>query len=304
MIIRHPKKHLDDDLFNTYSCAYNDLASGILIYDAGLNIVFANKQAVCHWGMGHCQNKKQGLLNPALHDEMKPVLNCILNKQMPEEGMEICLTRDGQQAKWALVHGNILCLNQHQYIILSLTDISPYKLKEMRLLRELELDFSTQTLNKYGLLKCMEKHLAVPGQKPFTVCMLDFDDFKVINDSHGHIIGDNVLTTFANITRKHIREHDFVGRYGGEEFVFVFPNTQVKDVAAIITRIKTELERCFRNFSPYQISFSAGAIYVDPKSSPATDSLELINQADKLLYKAKARGKNRIVASDQEYCFI
>ncbi len=133
--------------------------------------------------------------------------------------------------------------------------------------------------------------------------MTDFDDFKEINDQYGHTMGDKVLRAFSHISHKNIGSSDILGRYGGEEFVFIFLETSLLDAIKSISRIQSELKESFGNILPHPVTFSAGLAYIDAQACRCMGCTGLINLADNLLYQAKNRGKNRIVTSDSEHCF-
>ncbi len=299
---QHGDERSNQKLLSMYCCAYNELASGVLIFDLSYHIVFANKQIFDYLGVDKLYGDDYAGLYSSLNKDIPGVLNKILESQMPSEGLTIKLRSGEHSSKWLLVHGKTFEINNSIYILLSAMDISACKNKEQILLSELELDLSTRTLNKYSLLKSISRQVSSTEQMPFTLCMLDFDGFKDINDNHGHLMGDEVLKIFAHISKKNIRTSDIIGRYGGEEFVFLFPNVEVEQAAEIIIRIQHEVNEHFSSILPL-VSFSAGLLYIDPLTASDLDSSSIINQADKLLYEAKARGKNQIVTPAGDYLF-
>ncbi len=129
--------------------------------------------------------------------------------------------------------------------------------------------------------------------RPLSVIMLDIDLFKNVNDTHGHAVGDQVLTTLARRCRSHIRHVDVLGRYGGEEFAILLPETDLFTANEIAERIR-------RSIAAEPIATAQGAIHITvslgvSKAIAATTSLEkLIDQADAALYKAKQGGRNRV----------
>ena len=296
-------KNSSNNLFETYCCAYNELECGILIYDENHHIVFANDKLFKYLGIGEKNIYGDNSLKEILDIDIDSILDKVLEGRMEERGIEIRIQR-GADLKCFLITGKLLHMNSSAYVILTIVDTTPYKAKEENLLCRLELDLATKALNKYGLFKYMHMLINAKDPKPFTTCMLDFDDFKKINDSYGHLTGDDVLKIFADTSRKNIRNSDIFGRYGGEEFVFVFSNIGTDKSAKIIERIQNEVKGHFLNIFPDAVSFSVGMLYVDPAKEARLNSKELICEADKLLYKAKDRGKNRIVTPVKEYLFI
>jgi len=132
--------------------------------------------------------------------------------------------------------------------------------------------------------------------KNLSVCMIDIDNFKKINDSRGHIFGDHVLRELALLLKDCVREEDIVCRYGGEEFLIIMPETDPVGSQILAERIRMELKnRLF--FTENGITFSGGTANY-PLSAADTESL--LKAADRALYQAKFTGKDRIVAAAPE----
>ena len=128
---------------------------------------------------------------------------------------------------------------------------------------------------------------------PLSLVVADLDDFKEVNDHHGHVVGDDVLREFASVLRSTLRESDVAGRWGGEEFVLLLPGTEGEGGALLAERVRAALsERSFagRDGEHLRVSCSFGvAQYRD-----GTGERELFAQADRALYEAKRLGKNRV----------
>jgi len=157
------------------------------------------------------------------------------------------------------------------------------------------LDPLTQVYNKKGILNFLEKFLAnfVRYKKePFSVLMLDIDYFKKINDTYGHLAGDFVLKEFVKIIRDKIRSSDILGRFGGEEFVLILPNTKVSGALKLAQRIKDEVENHLFEYGKDKIKFTTS---IGITSSSLNDNVEtLLERVDEALYDAKKKGRNRI----------
>jgi diguanylate cyclase (GGDEF)-like protein len=191
-----------------------------------------------------------------------------------------------------------------KYALLTFTDITSLKKQEDCLRKALALDLATGTLNKYSLMDSLQKLTdSCTSGGGFTICMIDFDNFKEVNDVYGHLMGDRVLETFSDIARKHIRKRDILGRYGGEEFIFVFPDSSEEMSLRILQRIQRELQKFFEADLKIPVTFSAGLIYVDNKEYEFPKSSDLIGSVDKMLYRAKTHGRNRAVCSKGEILF-
>lgn len=142
-------------------------------------------------------------------------------------------------------------------------------------------------------LKITKKEIEELQEKsiPFSVAVVDIDHFKEINDTHGHIKGDEVIKEFSQFLTSTLRATDTVVRYGGDEFVCVMSNTEHKDAQMIYARI---LDRCKKNkFSDISLTISAG---IASYPADAGEFDELLKIADEALYDAKRSGRGRIGA--------
>lgn len=159
-------------------------------------------------------------------------------------------------------------------------------------------DQLTGSLNRRGMDESLDREIAnaLRRETPLCVALLDLDDFKRINDTHGHATGDEVLVHPVQVIRETLRKLDVIARFGGEEFVILMPETSPQDAVQIITRVQRELtKRIFMHESQrLLITFSAGVSVYHPGESQA----ELLKRTDVALYKAKNAGKNRIVFAD------
>lgn len=124
--------------------------------------------------------------------------------------------------------------------------------------------------------------------------MLDLDHFKKVNDSFGHDFGDVVLKNFASILKEFIRSSDYAFRFGGEEFLLVLPETDIKGAIQVGEKIRLRMENTIitENTLSTSVKVSVGAASVRYNSPPDKDSL--IAFADKALYKAKMNGRNQV----------
>ncbi len=124
--------------------------------------------------------------------------------------------------------------------------------------------------------------------EPLTIAMMDVDNFKAINDQHGHDVGDRFLRSVAHALQGSIREVDFAGRMGGDEFAVLLPNTAEKGARVVFEKIRNDLKE-IADKNNWPVTYSIGvATYIDIKGGAD----DLIKQADVLLYKAKKAGKN------------
>lgn len=124
---------------------------------------------------------------------------------------------------------------------------------------------------------------------PLSIIMLDVDHFKGINDQFGHPVGDKVLERIAQLVKLHLRSNDFLGRWGGEEFLAICPSTNLEEVKIVAEKLRKTLE--INDFSPV-IKVTASFGVAEWKDGESQESL--ISRADTALYRSKDNGRNRV----------
>lgn len=158
-------------------------------------------------------------------------------------------------------------------------------------------DTLTGALNRKGLDEAVEREVGRTRRRNAAMCvaMLDIDNFKKINDTYGHDIGDQALVHLAQVVRETLRPQDTLARYGGEEFVIILTDTALDDGVNAMVRVQRELTRKFflHNNEKLLITFSCGVAELTAEEAPP----EAIKRADQAMYLAKRAGKNRVVAA-------
>jgi diguanylate cyclase (GGDEF)-like protein len=159
-------------------------------------------------------------------------------------------------------------------------------------------DGLTGLYNRTYVLDRFEKELAASRRygKLLSVIMLDLDHFKRVNDAYGHQVGDAVMQRVTAIFKAVIRESDLAGRYGGEEFLIVLPETDCGEAAVVAERIRVQVEELQWTEPGLRPTISGG---VAEFSEEGAD--RLLQRADGLLYRAKELGRNRIVTQAASY---
>jgi diguanylate cyclase (GGDEF)-like protein len=135
----------------------------------------------------------------------------------------------------------------------------------------------------------------------FSLVMLDVDDFKIVNDIHGHVVGDEALNLTSNVIRASVREIDVACRYGGEEFALILPETSRTGAFIVSERIRLDVKEIFSHelVSAAQIDLSvSGGIAIYPTDSNSAEGL--VRMADKALYRSKHDGKDQITLHADE----
>ena len=159
-------------------------------------------------------------------------------------------------------------------------------------------DQLTGLANRRRLMDEGARVLAVSsrGRRPCSALMLDLDHFKAVNDTHGHAAGDAVLAGVAATLRANVRESDILARYGGEEFAVLAPDTGLEDVRLLAERLRLAVSETPVDAGTQQlrVTISIGAAATFPPV-PTLDGL--LARADKALYRAKAKGRNRVETS-------
>ena len=157
----------------------------------------------------------------------------------------------------------------------------------------------THLLNRRGFYDAAKLNFSYTPQRKCFLVMCDVDHFKKINDTYGHLVGDQVLQQIAHIINKNVRENDLVGRFGGEEFIILLQIDQIDLAYNVVERIRIAIEN--GQFSSQKISLTASFGLTQLQQANLTQG---IDHADKLLYAAKRAGRNCIVFNQQKSLLI
>ena len=152
-------------------------------------------------------------------------------------------------------------------------------------------DKLTNIHNRLGIDTAFERELKKfqSSHQPFGVILIDIDNFKNINDKYGHQVGDKVLQSIAKILQEHTRDTDIVGRWGGEEFLIICPQTDMTGTSRRAELLRKFIEEHkFHTVVQVTASFGVSTILDDDTQDT------LLKRVDKALYKAKESGKNRV----------
>lgn len=160
-------------------------------------------------------------------------------------------------------------------------------------------DFLTKIFNRKTYFEISEEifELSKRQNEPFSILLIDIDHFKRINDTYGHLIGDEVLKFVSSNISKLLRKSDILGRYGGEEFIVTLPNTKLDNAKTIAEKINKYIYDNHYVNETYnlQLSVSVGIAQIKKE----TNLTDLIHKADEALYKAKNSGRNRVVVYEE-----
>jgi diguanylate cyclase (GGDEF)-like protein len=136
---------------------------------------------------------------------------------------------------------------------------------------------------------------ALRGGRSLAVVMIDVDHFKVINDSHGHLVGDEVLRHLSSLLRLELRPHDVLARFGGEEFVLVLDGLDLPDALRLAERLRDRIELTVASMGDVTVRLTA-SLGVACSDQHGYDLIQLISAGDAALYEAKRAGRNRVTA--------
>jgi len=198
-----------------------------------------------------------------------------------------------QSEYWQLFFSKLIIFILVSFVLYYLFNIAINYFK-FNLVKDSETDHLTKLPNrsfvhwKYSQL----------NQQHDNVCVViaDIDNFKIINDSYGHLVGDDVLKVIANKLIESLRTIDLAGRWGGEEFIILLPDTTSEQALEIIDRIRVNIEQipfsCASSDQAFNITVSFG---ISDSSLAGIPLKEIINKADKALYQAKENGRNQVV---------
>jgi diguanylate cyclase len=215
--------------------------------------------------------------------EIGPVLESAMNaaKTMAQNSLQVRDELQGMREKTDAAQAQIVQLHQELD----------------RVSAQARHDPLTGALNRQGLDEAIEREVsnARRKQRPLCLALLDIDNFKKINDTLGHNVGDSALAHLATVVRDSLRPQDTLARYGGEEFVVILPDTPLDPGVEAMTRLQRELsKRIFlEGEAKVLITFSAGVAELAPDET----GMEAVKRADQAMFLAKRAGKNRVLGA-------
>ena len=185
-------------------------------------------------------------------------------------------------------------------LFIAIQDVTEYVIYENKLIEMTKIDPLTRLFNRRFLETRFLEELERANRhgSTFSVMMIDIDHFKKINDTHGHLCGDQVLRQIALLFQETVRSMDIVGRYGGEEFCCVLPEINIDNAHNLAERLRSIVES-------FDFPHGDGRLNITISIGIAEHSQELatleaiIGAADDALYKAKTDGRNRVVIADK-----
>jgi diguanylate cyclase (GGDEF)-like protein len=155
------------------------------------------------------------------------------------------------------------------------------------------LDRLTQISNRFEFDKILGHSIEVARRykRSFSILLLDIDHFKSVNDTYGHLAGDEVLKVFSDLLRKQIRQSDVVARWGGEEFIILLPDTPLPSAIKMAEALRQRIE-----INPFDTVGNLTCSIGVAEFSGIEEADDLLHRADEKLYRAKHSGRNRVIA--------
>ncbi|UZN23722.1 diguanylate cyclase [bacterium 3DAC] len=211
-------------------------------------------------------------------------------KKQGEGGTKLIIYAENKYIEKAFSEEYLAWLDMWADMVLSL-------LENIRIGEKAIKDALTDVHTRWYISQILEREIALAKREktPLSVLFIDIDNFKRINDTLGHLEGDRILAMVASAIKNSIRITDYVGRYGGEEFVVVLPDTHEDEARLVAKRIQTAIKE--NTNIPTTVSIGISTYYPRPKAKVSLH--KLIRQADMAMYHAKQMGKNLILHYDE-----
>lgn len=295
-------RHAADAALRTERIRLNTLLErfpgGVLIEDRDEKVLFVNDMWCELMGIVAPPQTLVGLARDGLRDLLGEQ-----RAQMYQQSLEMARQRRGRTLEVEDGDGQFLeiehiDIEQDQdrlgavWFVWNITD---RKQHEIQLRRLASTDPLTSLANRRSFLHVFEDHVRSVSHSEEkaagVILMLDIDHFKRVNDTHGHAVGDVILKTLSSTIRHEIRDHDFAGRLGGEEFAILLTGVDVEQGAQVAERIRAAVQHSSAKSSDktIKIKISIGLSPID-SDNPTL----LLERADKALYEAKQTGRNRV----------
>ncbi|WIF95639.1 diguanylate cyclase [Caminicella sporogenes] len=278
------------DSINNYEILYEETPSLNILIDSNNNIINVNNSF-----LDIIKYEKKYVIGKSVYDfiannstaKFKIIENNI-SKNKKIKNIEIDILDKDLNVHTLLINSTEISLKNNKQKIRLITgiDITDRKKAEKKLAKFASLDMMTGAYNRREGLNKLKKIIKISKEKNliFTICFVDINNLKIVNDTFGHIQGDNLVIDTCKIIKKCIRNTDIIARLGGDEFLIIFPEVNIKNAMKIFKRIEKEIDLFNNtNYRPYKISISKGFAQFDR----SMNAKKLIELADKRMYTNK-----------------
>lgn len=226
-----------------------------------------------------------------------------------EEGLTLPIGKPGDSSRGLIV----IFADVPEYFgqvgiepFVAFTQLAAVALEQANLKISLEqmatVDATSNLLNRRAMVEIIDREYAQAkrGQSALSFLLVDLDRFKLLNDNYGHVLGDEMLRQISGILKRTLRSCDWVGRWGGEEFLALLPDTEEAEALAIAERVRKEVEAFSITYNRQIVRTTASiGVASYPRDGNAPDFL--LRATDAALYEAKKTGRNRVVAAGEKH---
>lgn len=274
---------------------YESMQDGVLVLDGEENIMDVNPALLQIFG--NCFQKSIGEKASVIFSENQDLVEFMQGKR--GESFELELDSKDEGYKYYFCSRQIFLNPQNglKGIIVTFDDHTEVHALIQQLNALATIDNLTGVYNRRHFYEEMRKEIARANRhgKELTLLLFDIDHYKVINDSHSHAAGDYVLQQVIKLIQHRMRKYDLIGRFGGDEFLILLPETDLQTACAIANELREIIENTSFCFEGQEIRATAsfGVRNIDTNILPEVD--EIIRDADKAVYKAKQNGRNCIM---------
>ncbi len=275
---------------------FEDAGVPMLLIDKELQILDVNKSGCVLFGYDKAALQQQRIVD-LLHPDDASDISPQFDKLMQGDIEQYRVTRRclGEQGKTLWLNATISAVRNHKgeidYVVIQAQDITEQYLLSEDLNYQSLHDAMTGLPNRRALEKQLQHMLAQPTEQAHAFCYLDLDQFKVINDTCGHIAGDALLKQMTALLQVDLHEHDFVARFSGDEFAILLASCSQQQACQrleqLLARIR-DFDFVYEGYS-FKVSACVGLVMFDHHST----IVELLKQADSACYAAKEAGRDR-----------
>lgn len=276
---------------------------GMFLLDSQMNLIYANEYFINQFA---CKDKisiqERFRTNPQslfASIETYPRLSDLISKQETLLVYETQFIDFNGNQFWAEIHMHLKVFEDDSMIYEGiLINTQGKKDYEQKLLDLASTDALTGLYNRHKFNELVVEEISRSERYggPLSLIIFDLDHFKSINDSYGHIIGDEVLVEATKIASSSLRSTDVIARWGGEEFSILLPGTNSSGARYVAEKIRIKLEEHHHNIVE-KVTGSFGVTQVLPNET----YLDWFNRVDQALFKAKSQGRNQVVVSEEDY---
>ncbi|MBA54890.1 MAG: hypothetical protein CMK89_10600 [Pseudomonadales bacterium] len=265
-------------------------------------VLYANQSAYSLFGLNEavaCEELKSKEFWSA-PDDRSSFVETVLSEDHVFE-TEMVMKSQGNRTFWASLTGSRLEFGGIKSLFISVMDITNRKRIQQELERLATTDSLTGLYNRRSYFELANKEMrrAIRYQQPLALLMMDLDNFKAVNDTYGHQVGDTVLRRFAEVLKYNLREEDLMGRIGGEEFSAILVSSEEQGAYQVAERIRKRwLEESF-DLVGKQVTFTV-SIGVSIILSEKESIEDVMERADVGLYTAKRSGRNCVIVNSAE----